>query len=48
MSEQEVRELIRQAIREHEIRVAAISGVAGVVVLAGTWHALLVAAGKLQ
>jgi hypothetical protein len=42
MREAEVRELIRQAIREHEARVAAVWAVAAAVVLVGTWQALLV------
>ena len=40
MTEEQVRELVAAAIREHELRVAAISGVLGSVLLAGSWHAL--------
>jgi hypothetical protein len=40
MTEQQVRELVAAAIREHELRVAVISGVLGSVLLAGSWHAL--------
>lgn len=42
MDEERVRELIHEAIRDHEARVAAISGVLGMLLLAGTWHALLI------
>lgn len=41
MNEREVRELIREAIREHEARVAAVWAVAAAVVLVGSWQALL-------
>lgn len=40
MNEEQVRELIDAAIRDHEIRVAAISGVLGALLLVGTWHAI--------
>jgi len=40
MSEDQVREIVAAAIREHELRVAVISGAAGTALLAGTWHAL--------
>lgn len=40
MNENRVRELIQEAIREHELRVAAVSGAMGALLLAGTWHAL--------
>jgi hypothetical protein len=40
MSEDQVREIVAAAIREHELRVAVISGVMGTVLLAGSWHAL--------
>jgi hypothetical protein len=40
MDEQQVRRLIEDAIRDHEIRVAAISGVLGVLLMIGTWHAI--------
>lgn len=41
MDEDQVRQLIHDAIRDHEARVAAISGVIRALLLAGTWHALL-------
>ena len=40
MDEQQVQRLIEDAIRDHEIRVAAISGVLGVLLMIGTWHAI--------
>lgn len=40
MTEQQVREIVAAAIREHELRVAVISGVLGSVLLAGSWHAV--------
>lgn len=40
MDEEQVRRLIEDAIRDHEIRVAAISGVLGVLLMIGTWHAI--------
>jgi hypothetical protein len=40
MTEQQVKEIVAAAIREHELRVAVISGVLGSVLLAGSWHAL--------
>ena len=40
MTEEQVRELVAAAIREHELRVAVISGVLGSVLLAGSWHAV--------
>jgi hypothetical protein len=40
MTPEEVRQLINQAIRDHEVRVAAISGVMGTLLLVGTWHAI--------
>jgi hypothetical protein len=41
MSEQDLRRLIDDAIRQHELRVALWSGIAGAVLLGGTWHAIL-------
>jgi hypothetical protein len=32
---------IDDAIRQHELRVALWSGIMGAVLLAGTWHAIL-------
>ena len=40
MSQQEVQQLINRAIREHELRVALWSGLAGAALMAGTWHAI--------
>lgn len=40
MNEDQVRQLIHDAIRDHEIRVAVISGVMGALLLIGTWHAI--------
>jgi hypothetical protein len=41
MSEQDMRRLIDDAIRQHELRVALWSGLAGALLLGGTWHAIL-------
>jgi hypothetical protein len=41
VTEDHLRRLIDDAIRQHEIRVALWSGLAGGVLLAGTWHAIL-------
>lgn len=35
-----VRDEIRRAIVAHEIRVAVISGILGLMLLLGTWHAI--------
>jgi hypothetical protein len=40
MSKEDVRALVAAAIREHELRVALWSGLAGAVLMAGTWHAI--------
>ena len=40
----EVSRMIEKAIREHELRVAIVSGIGGLVLLAGTWHAILLVA----
>ena len=40
MTEQQVKEIIAAAIREHELRVALFSGAGGAALLAGTWHAI--------
>ena len=40
MSKQEIQHLINCAIREHELRVALWSGLAGALLMAGTWHAI--------
>lgn len=40
MTPDEVQLLINRAIRDHEARVAVISGVMGVVLLIGAWSAI--------
>lgn len=40
MSQEDVRELVAAAIREHKIRVALWSGLLGAALMAGTWHAI--------
>ena len=40
VSEEEVRVIVSRAIRVHEARVALISGILGLLLLAGTWHAI--------
>jgi hypothetical protein len=40
MSQQEIQALIDRAIREHELRVALWSGLLGLLLMAGTWHAI--------
>lgn len=40
MSTEDVRLIVAAAIREHELRVALWSGLAGAVLMAGTWHAI--------
>ena len=42
----EIEQLIKKAIREHELRVAIFSGITGLLLLAGTWHAILIAANR--
>lgn len=42
----EIERLIKIAIREHELRVAIFSGITGLLLLAGTWHAILIAANR--
>lgn len=41
MSQEDVRLIVDRAIRAHEIRVALWSGLMGLILLAGTWHAIL-------
>jgi hypothetical protein len=36
-----IKKAIDDAIRQHELRVAFWSGLMGAVLLAGTWHAIL-------
>lgn len=40
MDPQELETIINKAIRQHELRVALISGILGAALLAGTWHAI--------
>jgi hypothetical protein len=40
MDEKRIQQLIDEGIRQHELRVALFSGVGGLVLLAGTWHAI--------
>jgi hypothetical protein len=37
----EILDEINRAIREHELRVALWSGLLGALLMAGTWHAIL-------
>jgi hypothetical protein len=41
MTPEDIRKAIDDAIRHHELRVALWSGLMGAVLLAGTWHAIL-------
>jgi hypothetical protein len=40
MSQEDVRLIVDRAIRAHELRVALWSGLMGLILLAGTWHAI--------
>ena len=40
MSQHEIQAMIDRAIREHELRVALWSGLLGLLLLLGTWHAI--------
>lgn len=40
MNQQDIKKLIQQEIREHEIRVGVISGVIGIAVILGVFHAI--------
>jgi len=40
MKEDEILRAIELAIRRHEIRVAIFSGIGGIILIAGTWHAI--------
>ena len=40
MDDRHVQKLIDRAIREHELRVALWSGLLGLLLMAGTWHAI--------
>jgi hypothetical protein len=41
MTPEDITKAIHDAIRHHELRVALWSGLMGAVLLAGTWHAIL-------
>jgi hypothetical protein len=43
MDRQQIEALIDQKIRLHEIRVAVISGILGLALMAGTFHAIRLA-----
>jgi hypothetical protein len=40
MEPHEIEDAINRAIRKHELRVAVLSGIPGLLLLAGTWHAI--------
>jgi hypothetical protein len=40
MSPEDTRKAIDEAIKQHELRVALWSGLLGLVLTAGTWHAI--------
>lgn len=40
MTEEEMKAFVHRSIREHELRVALWSGLLGVALMAGTWHAI--------
>jgi hypothetical protein len=40
MTKEEILKLIESKIRQHEIRVALISGIIGLAVIAGIFHAI--------
>jgi hypothetical protein len=41
MTPEDITKAIDDAIKHHELRVALWSGLMGAVLLAGTWHAIL-------
>jgi hypothetical protein len=41
MTPEDITKAIDDAIRQHELRVPLWSGLMGAVLLAGTWHAIL-------
>ena len=43
MDRDQIEELINEKIRQHEIRVALVSGILGLVLMAGTFHAIRLA-----
>lgn len=43
MSAEDIRKAIDDAIRQHELRVAFWSGLLGLLLMAGTWHAIWLA-----
>jgi hypothetical protein len=40
MSPEDITKAIDEAIRQHELRVAIWSGLLGLLLMAGTWHAI--------
>jgi len=40
MDPHQIKKEIQAAIREHELRVAILSGIPGLILIAGTWHAI--------
>jgi hypothetical protein len=40
MSPEDITKAIDDAIRQHELRVALWSGLLGLLLMAGTWHAI--------
>lgn len=40
MTEEDVRQVVRIAIAAHKLRVAIFSGIGGMLLIAGTWHAI--------
>jgi hypothetical protein len=40
MSPEDITKAIDEAIRQHELRVALWSGLLGLLLMAGTWHAI--------
>ena len=43
MSTEDIHKAIDDAIRQHELRVAFWSGLLGLLLMAGTWHAIWLA-----
>lgn len=41
MTDKDIENLISHAIHKHELKVAIISGIFGLLLLAGTWHSIL-------
>lgn len=40
MNQEDIKKLIQQEIKEHEIRVGVISGIIGIAVVLGVFHAI--------